>query len=179
MHQDLANVYNSGSGNNKKRVVKVLLYAPMADQFLSSKLGAETVLEHLRPGVAHQSLLFWRLDEMSHLPLRNIETHNEVAGEPAISSLPFVDQTWDSYRDFARQHAVVHLEDNVVSILGWAAPHMLYPSASRESVGMWADSLALNTDSKLLISPIFVDMDVVIYRGLLGCTSWGGDSYRA
>jgi len=179
MHEDLVNVYNSGSGKNKKRVVEVLFYAPMADQFLSSKLGAETVLEHLRSGVAYESLLFWRFDEMSHLPLHNIETHHEVAGEPAIQSLPFVDQTWDSYRDFARQYATVYLEDNVVSIPGWAAPCMLYPLASRDSVGMWADSLVLNTDSKLVIPSPFVDMGVVIYRGPLGCTFWGGDSYQA
>lgn len=109
------------------RIVKDVSHHPTANQFETSTLGAQFVLDFLRETkVTYRSLLIWRFDVLAVSRLGATVYSEGVQSEPLIRDLPVRKYNNSDFTDWSRQGLGIFIEDNIVSMGGWVAPCVLY-----------------------------------------------------
>eukprot|EP00747_Dinoflagellata_sp_TGD_P213038 gnl/TRDRNA2_/TRDRNA2_86056_c0_seq2.p1 gnl/TRDRNA2_/TRDRNA2_86056_c0~~gnl/TRDRNA2_/TRDRNA2_86056_c0_seq2.p1 ORF type:complete len:388 (-),score=33.96 gnl/TRDRNA2_/TRDRNA2_86056_c0_seq2:275-1438(-) len=139
LQKSLADVYNEG----RSRVVKSSFYEKAVNQFQSSGLAAQAVLDHLKESRAqYESILFWRFDGPAMEPLVSTDFQRTDKRIERNGSAPSIEKLYSrpparnlsrhyGYPSWAHSHLFITTDGlQTVSVPGWMAACVLPPMVS-------------------------------------------------
>ena len=121
--------------------------------------------------------MFWRFDVIPVAPFSILAARGGQSEEPFIRDLPLNKFNRSDYPEQARQAPIIYLEDNVLSVPGWAASCLLYSLAQAHNPGTtvdyyttggeWRAEIVFNHPKQERGTVNWAGPDAAVYRGPL------------